>query len=151
MFHSNFTSPSKIEELIEQVSSTHRPIEVQMAQLVGQSLQMICFHSSRIMQDIVMSWRDCSLANRLADQKEVIPTTIRKFNYPTSLKTTEQITHKSKWHAHNHRHYLLYSMITYLKMQNASNNEETNIQNGFRLQLQIFKLIAGRPWSIRNW
>lgn len=52
---------------------TYRPVVVEMAQFVCQSLHVVRFQTSTIVDDIVMGGGHCTLAYRLGHQKEVIP------------------------------------------------------------------------------
>lgn len=65
-----------------------------MTQLICQSLKMVCFHSSCIMENIVMSWWHCALTNRLADHEKVIPFERKKYHSSLSWQNLLRKTHK---------------------------------------------------------
>ncbi len=54
---------------------SYRPVVVQMAELVGESLHVIGLHSAGIVDNIVVSGSDCALPHGLADQEKVVPVT----------------------------------------------------------------------------
>lgn len=60
---------------------TNRPVIVQVSQLVCQALEVVWCQSGAVLNYVVMGWRYCSLANWLADKKEVIPSKKKKNNY----------------------------------------------------------------------
>lgn len=57
---------------------TNRPVIVQVSQLVCQALEVVWCQSGAVLNYVVMGWRYCSLANWLADKKEVIPSKKKK-------------------------------------------------------------------------
>jgi len=52
---------------------SYRPVVVKMSHLVCKTLHVIWFESSCVPDNIVVCWRNSSLANGLRDQEEVIP------------------------------------------------------------------------------
>ena len=50
-----------------------RPIVIQMAQLVGEALEVVRLQARAVMNDVTVGWRDSALSDRLADQEEVVP------------------------------------------------------------------------------
>ena len=60
--------------------NTNRPVVVQVSQLVCQALEVVWCQPGAVLNHVVMGWRHCSLTNRLADKKEVIPRNGKKKN-----------------------------------------------------------------------
>lgn len=54
-------------------SSTYCPVIVEVAELIGESLNVIWFESRCVPDDIEVGWSDSPLTDALAHQEEVIP------------------------------------------------------------------------------
>lgn len=52
---------------------TYRPVVVEVAEFVGQSLHVVRLQSRGVIDDVEVGGRDCSLTDTLTDQEEVIP------------------------------------------------------------------------------
>lgn len=48
------------------------PVVVQMSLLVRQQLHPIWLESAGVVDDVVRSWSNCALSDRLADQEEIV-------------------------------------------------------------------------------
>jgi len=58
-----------------------RPVVVEMAQLVGQSLHVVWLQCSSVMNHVVVGRSNGALADRLRDQEEVIPIKHIRINF----------------------------------------------------------------------
>lgn len=52
-------------------SDGSRPVEVEMAHLVGDALVVVWFQSHAVVDDVVMGWGDTSLSHALGHQEEI--------------------------------------------------------------------------------
>ena len=55
--------------------STHRPVVVEVTQLVCQPLQVVRFESRGVGDDVVVGGAHCALTDTLTHNKEVVPST----------------------------------------------------------------------------
>lgn len=60
-------------------SNSSRPIIVEEAQFITESLECVRWESIRVLEDYVMSWAHGSLINTLRDQKEIVHVAARNF------------------------------------------------------------------------
>ena len=52
---------------------SYRPVVVEMAHFVCEPLHVVRFESTGVVDDVEVGWSDCSLADTLACQEEIIP------------------------------------------------------------------------------
>lgn len=56
-----------------QAHSTHRPVVVHVAQLVGEALHVVGFQLAGVVHHVVVGGRHAAVLHRLADDEEIVP------------------------------------------------------------------------------
>ena len=56
---------------------THRPVVVEMAEFVSESLHVVGTQATGVTYNVEVSWSDSPLPHRLAHQKEIVPVCVR--------------------------------------------------------------------------
>ena len=80
-------------------TNTYRPVVVEMSKLVGEALDVVWFEVTAVVDNVVVGRRNCSLSDRLAHQKEIIPDGI-ELDYGSSCAIGVRFTTRIWSHGH---------------------------------------------------